>query len=257
MFLGFYDAYCFFGFITQILYILTPIAFVIQLKNGAVKEERASIFGLLSMYSNALVYFLTSAYKVPDGEDINLLDFCNLAGFYVGFIYLLIYIYFIHFKNNKVRGIICAAALIVISLIVWLIVSITVEPGNVADQIFNWLGVIFNVCEYFPLGFSIIYLLKNKISEKYTLFGAFFGMLNTVTWEIWAIHAQMTGGDLVHSIVANFLGICLQITQFVLFFVFRGDDPEDNKSVGERPEDLDIEIERHEQNQPEYLHEFI
>lgn len=64
-------------------------------------------------------------------------------------------------------------------------------------------------------------------------------------------------GDLIHSIVANILGICLQITQFVLFFVFRRDDPEDNKSVGERPEDIDIEIEKQKQNEPEYMHEFI
>lgn len=257
MFWIFWDAYCFAGFFTQILYILTPIAFVIQLTNNVLKEERVSIFGLLCMYSNAFVYFWTSFYKVEEGKDIDPLDFCNLAGFYVGFIYLAIYIYFIHFKNNKTRGIYIFAILIVVSVAVWLIILFTVKPGNVWDKIFNWLGVVFNVCEYFPLGFSILYLLRNRISEKYTLFGAFFGMLNTVTWEIWAIHAQMTGGDLIHSICANILGICLQITQFVLFFVFRKDDPEDNKSVGERPEDIDFEIEKQKQNEPEYMHEFI
>ena len=66
MFWIFWDAYCFVGFFTQILYILTPIAFIIQLKNGVLKEERVSIFALLSMYSNAFVYFWTSAYKVPE-----------------------------------------------------------------------------------------------------------------------------------------------------------------------------------------------
>ena len=257
MFWIFWDAYCFVGFFTQILYILTPIAFVIQLTNGVLKKERVSIFALLSMYGNAFIYFWTSAYKVPEGDDIDPLDFCNLAGFYLGFVYLMIYIYFIHWKNNKIIGIYWFAGIIVVSVVVWLIVMLTVKSGNIWDQIFNWIGVVFNVLEYFPIGFNISYLLQNKISEKYTLFGAFFGMLNTVAWETWAIHAQVTGSNLIHSIVANFLGICIQITQFTLFFVFRKDDSEDNKSVGEKPDDINFDIEKQKQNEPEYMHEFI
>ena len=64
MFWIFDDSYSCIGFFTQILYVLTPIAFLIQLKNGVLREERVSIFCLLSMYSNAFVYFWTSAYKV-------------------------------------------------------------------------------------------------------------------------------------------------------------------------------------------------
>ena len=257
MFWIFWDAYCFVGFFTQILYILTPIAFIIQLKNGVLKEERVSIFALLSMYSNAFVYFWTSAYKVPEGGDIDPLDFCNLAGVYLCFIYLMIYIYFVHWKNNRITGIYWFAGIIVVSLAVWLIIKFTVKEKNIWDKIFSWIGVVFNVLEYFPIGFSIIYLLKNRISEKYTLFGAFFGLLNTIAWETWAIHAQVTGNNLIHSIVANILGICLQITQFTLFFMFRKDDSEDNKSVGEKPEDIDAAFEKQKKNEPEYMDEFI
>ena len=71
MFWIFWDAYCFAGFFTQIIYILTPCAFIIQLWNGVLKEERVSIFGLLCMYSNAFVYFWTSVYKVPKGKDVD------------------------------------------------------------------------------------------------------------------------------------------------------------------------------------------
>ena len=257
MFWFFDDAFCFVGFLTQIFYILTPIALMIQLKNNVLKPERVSIFGLSCLYGNAFIYFWTSAYKAPSGQDINPLDFCNLAGFYLGFIYLMIYIYFIHFKFKKLYGILLASCLVVISLVFWLIIKFTVESGNVADKTFNWIGVVLNVCEYFPLGFSIIYLLKNKISEKYTLFGAFFGLLNAIAWFIWAIYSQVQGGDLVHSIVANALGICLEITQFILFFIFRNGNEEDNVSVGEKPEEEKFNVEIQKENEPEYLHEFV
>lgn len=257
MFWIFWDEYCFVGFFTQVIYVLTPIVFVYQLKNRVLKEERVSIFGLLGIYCNAFIYFLTSLYKVPEGADINPLDFCNLIGAYLGFVYLVIYIYFIHYIHHKLIGLYCLGALIVISLAVWLIVKYTVEQGNIADQIFNWIGVVFNVCEYFPMGFSIVYLFRYRISEKYTLFGAFFGLLNTSAWLAWAIHAQMTGGDLVHSIAANSIGILLQITQFVLFFLFRSNtDYDDDKSVGEKPDDID-EIEEQKKNMPEYMQEFV
>ena len=169
----------------------------------------------------------------------------------------MIYIYFVHWKNNRITGIYWFAGIIVVSLAVWLIIKFTVKEKNIWDKIFSWIGVVFNVLEYFPIGFSIIYLLKNRISEKYTLFGAFFGLLNTIAWETWAIHAQVTGNNLIHSIVANILGICLQITQFTLFFMFRKDDSEDNKSVGEKPEDIDAAFEKQKQNEPEYMDEFI
>lgn len=252
----FSDAYCFVGFFTQIFYTLTPIAFVIQLKNNVLKRERVSIFGLLSMYSNAFIYFWTSIYKIPSGKDVDPLDFCNLAGFYLGLIYLIIYIYYVHFKVNKVFGIYYISILIVGSLGVWLIVKYTVEPNNVWDKIFNWMGVVFNVLEYFPLGFSIIYLIQHKISEKYTLFGAFFGILNAIAWLAWAIHACVTGADLTHSIVANSLGIILELCQFGLFFTFRKNFIEDdNVSVGEKPTDIDNEEEVKQTS--EYIKEFI
>ena len=261
----FTDAYCFVGFFTQIFYILTPIALMFQLKSGVIKYERVSIFALLSLYCNAFIYFFTSLYKIKKDADINPLDFCNLAGAYLGLVYLIMYIFFVHLKTNKIKGMMYIVILVISSIVVWLIIKYTVEEGNVADKIFNWLGVIFNVTEYFPMGFDIIYLLKKKISEKYTIFGAFFGFLNCVAWLTWAIHAVVCdGSNLVHSIAANSLGICLQITQFVLFFKFKRDDI-DSESVGEKPceidedgDDIGKKNEQLEENKEnEFLNEFI
>ena len=256
MFWIFWDPFCFVGFFTQILYVLTPIVFIIQLKNNVLNHERVSIFGLLCMYCNAFIYFITSAYKVEEGAEINPLDFCNLAGFYMGFVYLIIYIYFVHFKKNKMIGIIYMGTLVVVSIGVWILIMFTVESGNTWDKIYNWMGVVFNVLEYFPIGFSMIYIIRYRVSEKYSLFGAFFGFLNCAAWFSWAVYSVVVNGaDLEHSIVANSLGICLVVTQFVLFFLFRKESDEDAKSVGEKPVDIDIEEEQ--KQQPEYMKEFI
>ena len=259
----FSDPYCFVGFFTQIFYILTPIAFVIQLKNGVLHQERVSIFGLLSLYCNAVIYFITSMYKTQSEKDIDPLDFCNMGAFYLGFIYLVIYFYFIYYKVNKRKGIIFIAILAVGTLIVWLIIHFTIKKDNIWDKIFSWIGVVFNVTEYFPLGFSIIYLIKNKISEKYTLFGAFFGFLNCVAWLCWAINAVFVNHDnLYHSIVANCLGICLQIAQFTLFFLFRNNDSEENSNIEDKTRnisdaEIDIENSQEENKVPEYMNDYI
>ena len=261
MFWVFDDAYCFVGFFTQLFYILTPIAFVIQLKNGVLHYERVSIFGLLSLYCNGFIYFWTSIYKIEEGADINPLDFCNLVGFYLGLVYLIIYLYFIYFKTNKKKGIIYISILVVSSILVWIIIKFTVKKDNIGDKIFSWLGVIFNVTEYFPLGFSIIYLIKNKISEKYTLFGAFFGFLNCVAWLSWAIYSvTVNHSNLEHSIVANCLGICLQICQVTLFLIFKRDDVED-KVIQEKEialkEKYETKEETEKSKEPDYISGFI
>lgn len=258
----FSDPYCFVGFVTQIFYILTPITFMLQLKAKVIHHERVSIFGLLSLYSNAFIYFFTSLNKRVT-SDIDPLDYSNLLGAYAGLMYLLFYIYFVHFKKDKKRGIIFTVILVVVSVIVEIIILFTVkEKDSVGDKIFSWLGVIFNVTEYFPLGFSIIYLIKHKISEKFTIFGAFFGLLNCIAWLAWAIHAVYEGSNLWHSIVANCLGICLEITQFILIFLFKRKDEDDNSNIADSTNVVEeggknmLDI-KEENKDPEYMQGYI
>ena len=231
----FSDAFCFFGFLTQILYNLIPIVFIIQLKHGVLKKERLSYIGILCLYSTAFLYFWVSIYRRNEGDEIDPLDFCNMAGAYLGLIYLFIYIYFIYYITNKLLGIILIFILCLVSAGVFLLIRNTVDnkEDNVWVKIYNWVGVVFNVFENLPLGFNIIYLIKNKISEKYTLFGAFFGLINETIWLSWAINAIFINGDnLIHSFVANILGITIQLTQFFIFFKFR--NYEDDESSEKR-----------------------
>ena len=258
----FSDPYCFVGFFSQIFYILTPIVFIIQLKSGVLHQERVSIFSLLSLYCNGVIYFATSVYKRESGKNIDPLDFCNLGTFYLGLIYLLLYIYFIYFKTNKIKGLLFMIILTLGTIVVWVIIHFNVKKDNIWDKIFSLIGVFFNVTEYFPLGFNIIYLIKNKISEKYTLLGAFFGLFNCVAWLCWAINGIVVNNDnLYHSIVANSLGICLQITQFTLFFLFRRNNSKYNPIIEEKIEnssdgDIDIDIDiinsKEDNKDPEY-----
>ena len=64
----------------------------------------------------------------------------------------------------------------------------------------------------------------------------------------------------MHSIVANCLGICLTLGQFVIFFVFRKYTIDDNISEGEKPIDIDNDKDseqKNEINEPEYIAEFM
>ena len=230
----FFDAFCFFGFITTILYNLIPIAFFFQFKSGVLKKERLSYVGILCLYGNCFIYFWISLYHRKDGDDIDPLDFCNLSGAYLGYVYLIIYIYYIYLKDNKVKlGIILILALSMISVGVFLSIKSTInEDNNGWKKAFNWIGVFFNIFENLPLGFDIIYLIKNKISEKFTLFSAFFGLLNEIVWLSWALYGRIKNkDDLYHSIIANIFGIFIQITVFFLFFKFRVNEENDENII--------------------------
>ena len=214
-FLGFEDPLHFTAFTTQVIYNLIPGIFLYQLFNGEIKEERTSIIGILCLYSNAFIYFLTSIYYNDSCNDINPLDFCNLIGLYFGIIYIILFYCILYFENNKKKAFLSILSVILISFAVFFLI-IFVNEKKIMYTIFNYIfGTIFNILENLPLGFNIIYLIKNKISEKFTLFGAITGIVNTTVWFIWAITKEIS-----YSIVANIFGICLHLFQFFIFFYF-------------------------------------
>ena len=270
----FSDAYCFFGFFTQVLYNLVPTAFIFQLKNGVLKKERLSFVGILCLYGTAFIYFFQSFKRRKEGDDIDPLDFCNIIGAYLGFIYLLLYIYYLYYKTNKKFGIFIMIALFFVSLCVFLCINLTVNSEDNAWKVmFDWVGVFFNIFENLPLGFSIIYLIKNKISEKFTLFGAFFGLINECTWLAWALNAKLVNhNDLLHSIIANSIGICIHLTQFFIFCYFKKNKANkeniNNKIDSINNDDKIIntenaknsnesEVFREEYTEPDYIKDFL
>lgn len=277
-FLVFSDIYCFLGFITQLIYILIPIAFLFQLYHKVLKRERISCIGIFCLYMNAFIYFFLSFYKRKEGEEIDPLDLCNMSGAYLGFIYIVFYIYLLHFRTNKKLCFILMISFALISCTIFLIIKFTIDDNkdNIFTSLFNWIGVFFNVFENLPIGFNIIYLIKNKISEKFTLFGAFFGLINEITWLAWAIHAIFTGANLIHSVVANILGISIHCTQFFLFFKFREyeieeDDAEekndnkinlsnnsDNKNEKQNNNNINLGLfDIQENKEPDYIKDFL
>ena len=147
-----------------------------------------------------------------------------MIGLFLGFIYLFLFYYFLYFDKNKIKFFIPIILLIIISVSLLLIIKYFIkEKDDAWYKVFNYgFGTVFNIGENLPLGFDIIYLIKHKISERNTLFGAFGGIVNTNIWLIWAIYKVVKEEENLHySIVANSIAICLHILQFILFFVFR------------------------------------
>ena len=226
-----------FGFLTATAYTIVPGIFLYQLNLNILNEERLSIIGILCLYFNGLIYFIRSLvfYK----EEIDIRDFCNLAGAYLGFIYIVIYLKHFYYKTNKKKFVLLIVIITLSSLAVVLL-EIIMKKNDIVMKVVEWVGAIFNICEYLPIGFSLFHLIKNKISEKYTLFGAFLGLLNTTIWIIWAI--SKIEENKLHSFIANIFGLLLCLIQISIFFIFRKGESKENKNVIDANDDISTNI---------------
>ena len=163
MIIDFLEILNLFGFLTATAYTLVPIIFLYQLYSNVLNEERLSIIGILCLYFNGLIYFIRSIvfYK----EEIDIRDFCNLAGAYLGFIYIVIYLKYVYYKTNK-KKFVLLIVIITLSSLVFFLLEILMRKNDILMNVVEWVGVIFNICEYLPIGFSLFHLIKNKISEN-------------------------------------------------------------------------------------------
>jgi NADH:ubiquinone oxidoreductase subunit 2 (subunit N) len=150
-----------------------------------------------------------------------------------------------YYQDNKLKFYIIVCLLIISSVIVG-VIEYLLRNEEIFVGIINWIGVIFNIGEYLPIGFDYFYLVKNKISEKYTLLGAYVGIINTILWLIWSIIRTFTNIEdqqnngknnekKYHSFVANIFGLLLCLSQLALYYIYKKDDEKDNDI--ERPLD--------------------
>ena len=220
------------GFITAIIYSIIPAVFLYLLRLNVFKEENISILGILFLYINGFVYFFKTAV---DPKGIEVMDFCNLIGAYLGFVYLIVYIKYLFYKTEKNKFYFFICVIVFLSALIFAIEFLTRKIENIAKLI-EWIGVIFNILEYLPLGFNLKYLLNNKISQKFTLLGGFIGLINTIVWLTWAIVTSIKEKERkkIHSVVANIFGLSLCIFQIIIYFKYRNEDEiikiDDNKS---------------------------
>ena len=210
--------FSYFGFITAIAYTFVPSIFLyVLLKFNVLSEESISILGILSLYINAFIYFFNS---IIEPKEIQAYDLCNLFGTYLGFIYLLLYIKYLFYNTEKNKFFLFIGIIILSSILVFFFeLFINKKEKN---YIIEWIGVIFNILEYLPLGFNLFYLIKNKISQNFTLFGSIIGLFNAIIWLIRAIILNIENkANKYHSIVANIFGILLCIFQIIIYFLFK------------------------------------
>ena len=217
-FYNFSNNYCIASLITQFLYTLTPIAFFVRLKWVYINDE--SYFGFLCLYLNSFLYSLINIYKLKSLSSVLLV--CHLPTIIIGIFYLALYYHIFYGKrenNNRKEGLF---DLIIIggSIIIWVLIHFTITKNNVLFDVYDWINAVFNVAQYFPIGHNIISLIKRKDINIYALIGTFFGLANCISWLLLAIHALIEAEDNVYYlIVANCLGICVEIAQFVLIIL--------------------------------------
>lgn len=226
----FNDFFGIFGFCSQLIYDIIPLVFWCQLKSGVLKDKKFSVLSILCLYINAFIYFVFCCFN-PKNE-IEVMDFCNLQGSYLGIIYIILYYKFFHYQENKLIFYIIVFSLIISSVIV-IIIEYLLRNEETFLVIINWIGVIFNIGEYFPIGFDYFYLVKNKVSEKYTILGAYVGIINTIIWLIWSINKTFIKNDngnekKLHSFIANIFGLLLCLSQLALYYIYRKDDEKNN-----------------------------
>ena len=235
----------YFAFVTAIAYACVPIIFIYQLKHGVLQEERLSILSIAALYLNGLFYFVLSFVKFRIEPDIDVADFCNLFGAYLGFIYIILYYKYLYYEKRK-KLFFIILTIVIISSVGLSILVYFIAYDNYKSSYYNlleWIGVLFNVFEYFPLGFDIIYLIKNKIAEKFTIFGASCGIINSIFWLIWSIleNNENHNTNKYHSLVANIFGIILCLVQFFLLLIFKKDEEEEKEDDENKDEKEDDE----------------
>ena len=123
--------------------------------------------------------------------------------------------------------------------------------AKIIVEIYEYVGVIFNIFEYLPLGFNFLYLIKNKISEKYTLFSSIPGILNTLIWLAWAADKVAKNEEKIHSLIANIIGFLLCLTQIIIFFLFKQED-DINDALLEKADIEEKKIKEKEKQKSEY-----
>jgi hypothetical protein len=172
------------------------------------------------------------------------MDFCNLQGAFLGIVYIILYYKYLYYQDNKIKFYIIVFCLVISSAIIivveYFLTFYKYYIRNLVEidhfiEIINWIGVIFNIGEYLPIGFDFFFLIKNKISEKYTLLGAYVGIINTILWLIWSIIKTFTttkdkqnNGKKYHSFVANIFGLFLCLSQLGLYYKYKKDDIKKN-----------------------------
>ena len=212
------------GFITSLLYYLTPILLLFNPYRKLIDKKYLSYFSLVALYLNGLLYFTYCfANRKNPNQTISTLEFCNLIGTFLGFFFLLKYINFVYKENTRLILIIflifCSLFLILVEYLI-IVLCINNNYSIIKDIIFYSISVI-NVLMYFPIGFNIINIISDKIPEKIILYSSFIGLLNCIIWIIFSIHNQFyENGHSTHIIISNSISAIICIIHIILFFYF-------------------------------------
>ena len=253
-FLGFSDAWCFFGFFTSILFFLSPVIQIVLLFLGRRLIDHLSFLPILCMFANCALWFLSSLTLLLRNDptaSVDPLDYCNL----VGGCFCLIWGVIIIYKKNSNRIHFLISIILFFGVTVGVLVSeyymiYSDSTKKTCEIIVRWVASTCNVLMYFSPGLNVLKLIKEKDFNYIAIECMYIGIVNALIWLIWAARSDNVGG-LLNSIIANSLGIILIIGQIVLYHIYRKN--QENKYAKEK--DLNLvqtkELEREEEKKIE------
>ena len=247
-----------FGFITSVIYYLSPIQFLYNLNQKLLDEYYVSYFSLGCLYFNGLFFFFYSV-AMKEEKKIVPMEFCNLIGALVCFIYTFYYIKAIYEGIKRIIYFLLFILGSFIAIILELfIINLCINYNyTLLKSIFFYFLSIFNIMMYFPIGFNLYKIYKNQFPEKIVFNSSLFGFLNCFSWLIFGIvNTFFEKGDSIHIIISNCLGLIICIYQMYLYSHFSKNLPEEETN-DQKETLINKETENPENSVPEILQGII
>jgi hypothetical protein len=218
-----------FSFITSVIYYFSPIQFIYNLNQKLLDEYYVSYFSLGCLYFNGLFFFFYSV-AMKEEKKIVPMEFCNLIGALICFIYTFYYIKAIYEGIKRIIYFLLFILGSFIAIFLELVIINLCRKKNhtLLKRIFFYFLSIFNIMMYFPIGFNLYKIFKNQFPEKIVFNSSLFGFLNCFSWLIFGIvNTFIEKGDSIHIIISNSLGLIICIFQMYLYIQFLKNLPQE------------------------------
>jgi uncharacterized protein with PQ loop repeat len=230
------DLICF--VISLIYYFFPPFQFIIQLNQKILNKEYISCFSLFALFLNGTLFFIYSVKKGLN-KNFDYIEFCNLIGALLSFIFITCYYYNIY-EGEKLKIFLSIFTFTLGSILLILICYI--QKKKIVNEIIFYFANIANVIMYISMGFNVIKLISNKSPQTIVLNSSIIGLINCIIWEIYGLfyyfkkknEEDQKGGNLkIHVIITNILGIIICSSQIFFYNKFSKINNEENANLEE------------------------
>ncbi len=232
----FLDLICF-G-ISLLYYFFPPFQFIIQLNQKILNKEYISCFSLFALFLNGTLFFIYSV-KTGANDNFDYIEFCNLIGALLSFIFITCYYYNIY-EGEKIKIFLSIFTFTLGSILLILICFI--QKNDIVKDIIFYFANIANIIMYISIGFNVIKLISNKSPQKIVFCSSIIGLINCIIWEIYGLFYYFKKKNdkdrnkeklKIHVIITNILGIIICSSQIFFYNKFSKINNEENAYLEE------------------------